>query len=1142
MHGQTEDGLICPRCERSIAADQSYCGSCGTQVRNLCLHCAHRNSLEQDFCGGCGRLLTRRAAGATRSGARLGYTPRHLTDQVLFARSPLEGERKDVTVLFVDVHGSMELALGVDPEEWHRILDRFFAILTAGVHRFEGTINQYTGDGIMALFGAPIAYESHAQRACYAALHIAEQLHHYAQELRRTSSLDFAVRMGISSGEVVVGSIGDDLRMDYTAQGYTVGLAARIMSVAEAGKVYLTADTARRVDGFLELDDLGEFHLKGLPDPVRTFALRGPGPLRARFDAARVRGLSKFVGRQPELLDLGRALEDVIAGQGCVVGVVGGAGIGKSRLCHEFLSMCRLRGLRIDQARCVGHGASLPFMPVIELLRSYFDLDASESTEQARERLDARLRAVPGISELAHDRICELLKLRAAKEPHPDVRSELPPRNVFAALGAAVAAAIADRPRILLLEDLHWIDTGSDAFLSTLVDAVRTVPILLLLNFRPEHGVAWSGEAHYRSLRLEPLDAGASQQLLGDLLGEAAVSEDVKARIQERAGGNPFFLEELVRALVESPIGSSGLGVGLPASVRAVVAARIDRLSPRDKAVLQAAAVVGERLSDDLVARIVELPEPEFRDAWNNLVECELIREAVDDDACFQYPIVQEVAYHSQLSGRRERTHHRVAEALEVAGSDLQQHAPVLAHHWVQAGDLRRGAQWHARAARGLEGLDPRGAARHWQEVLALLEPLDEFPENSTLRAESCLKLVSLWDHAGLSSDRIARAFEQGRALLETNDDRASRLQLYRSYALRELVEGSALEANRWLGEAIQIADERGDPALSLVLRTWRALAELLSGNLSSALSAVEAISIETEGDVSRGARELGRAPVEELIQYVHPRDQSLTRGLSPYAVAQSIRGTALWRRGDLAGAERTFDRLLHLAVELRDPTLRAHAYHSRARVAIVRGDATQAERWARNGIELCEEAKLFHHAAHGYVELGRAQNVTGDHAGAIESLEHALRSARRDRLLLSVPEIQTELAIAYAGAGQSAHAVSLAQDAVGSACTRDLRLLECDALLALSRALLRFDAMHSRAEIEAGLAEVEKRARETGAWASFDPHVERVRGDLACALRDPAGARRHWDRAVVAHRAIGAVGAAERLEASYADRRAPRP
>jgi len=391
--------MDCSSCGFENPQNMRFCGACGATLPLACAGCGAVNPVSFKFCGGCGAEI--KGLGARGSGLRdsrstitpnlLSYTPRHLADKILTSRATLEGERKQVTVLFADVKGSMELAEQVDPEEWHKILDKFFHILTDGVHRFEGTVNQYTGDGIMALFGAPIAHEDHAQRACYAALHLRDELRRYAQELRREHGFDFAVRIGLNSGEVVVGKIGDDLRMDYTAQGHTVGLAARMEHIAAADQIYLTAHTAALVSGYFTLRDLGEFRIKGVREPLRVHALEGVGAVRTRLERSQARGLSRFVGRVREMESLQVALAHACEGQGQVVGIVGAAGVGKSRLCLEFAEQVSAKSIAIQQAHCPPHGKVIPLLPALELMRGIFGITERDAPQAARERIAGRL-------------------------------------------------------------------------------------------------------------------------------------------------------------------------------------------------------------------------------------------------------------------------------------------------------------------------------------------------------------------------------------------------------------------------------------------------------------------------------------------------------------------------------------------------------------------------------------------------------------------------------------------------------------------------------------------------------------------------------------------------------------------------------
>src|SRR5215470_14585904 len=485
----------------------------GTTGRMRCPSCGHEGRPAARFCDACGQPM------AGPAGDRRPRTPPDLAEKILGSRSHLEGERKQVTVLFADVKGSMELAEQVDPEAWHQILDGFFAILAAGVHRFEGTVNQFTGDGIMALFGAPIAHEDHAQRACHAALHLAAELRRYAHDLRRERGLSFSVRMGLNSGDVVVGAIGDDLRMDYTAQGHTVGLAQRMEQLAEPGRIYLTEHTARLVAGFFRLDELGQFSVKGVRTPVRVFALEGVGPLRTRLERSRARGFSRFVGRDAETATLDAALERAQAGRGGVVDVVAEAGVGKSRLCFEFTARARARGVAVHEGHCVAHGKMVPFLPVLELLRGYFGVGEPDGDDTARRKIAGTVLLLDPELTTSLPLLFDFLGVPDPGRRVPRMDPEARQRQLFALVRRLIEVRSGREPTVILVEDLHWIDAGSEALLVALVERVAATRTLLLTTSRPEYHPAWGGTASAVDLRLVPLGREATAALLGDLLG-----------------------------------------------------------------------------------------------------------------------------------------------------------------------------------------------------------------------------------------------------------------------------------------------------------------------------------------------------------------------------------------------------------------------------------------------------------------------------------------------------------------------------------------------------------------------------------------------------------------------------------------------
>jgi class 3 adenylate cyclase len=716
--------MRCPHCRHENRGDARFCGECGTSLDSMaCPRCGTLNPARQKFCDSCGASLAASAGAAATTRDARAYTPRHLVEKILTTRSALEGERKHVSVLFADVVDSMRLAEGLDAEEWHRILDRVFDILARGVHRFEGTINQFTGDGVMALFGAPVAHEDHAQRACHAAISAMEELHAYASTLR-THGLELSVRMGLNSGEVVVGKIGDDLRMDYTAQGHCVGLAARMEQLAAPGTVLLTEHTARLVEGFFALADLGPRAMKGVSAPVRVFQLRKIGPVRTRLDASELRGLSRLIGREAELAWLESILSRAIESNGQVVGVVGDAGVGKSRLCLEFSQRCRARGIAVYEVHCPAHGTTVPWLAIRELLQSYLALDQVEGVEPIRRSVAQQLRALDAGFEDAIPLVLEVLGVGDAAAPDDS------PQSVATRLAAFMRRFVrlrsAHEPVVLLLDDAHWIDRASDELVREVGASVRDTRTLLLANFRPEYRPAWIGGSHYQQLALSPLGEGASRELVQDLLGSDGSLGEVSALIRERTAGNPFFTEEVVHALAASGslIGERGAyrlmapvdTLALPETVQSLLAARIDRLDEQAKHLLQAAAVIGKQFDEPLLGEVSGLDGHDLNAALGALQDGEFMRLVTPSprpEYAFKHPLMRDVAYRSQLAERRARLHAAVATALEKLREDrLGEHASLIAHHWEASGLRLQAARWKRRAALKVANIRVKGQGR----------------------------------------------------------------------------------------------------------------------------------------------------------------------------------------------------------------------------------------------------------------------------------------------------------------------------------------------------------------------------------------------------------------------------------------------
>ena len=681
------------------------------------------------------------APAGTPAPAPRAYTPPYLAEKILTSRSALEGERKQVTVLFADLKGSMELLADRDPEEARQLLDPVLERMMAAVHRYEGTVNQVMGDGIMALFGAPIAHEDHAVRACYAALAMQEAIRRYSAEGRRAHGLKVQIRVGLNSGEVVVRAIGNDLHMDYSAIGQTTHLAARMEQLAPPGTIRLTAATLRLAERWVQVTPLGPVPVKGLSAPVEVCELVGAGPARTRLQAFAARGLTPFVGRQAELAALHQALERAEAGHGQVVAVIGEPAMGKTRLFHEFTQASRPQGWLRLESSATSYGQATPSLPVIDLLKAYFQLEDRDDGRRIREKLTGRLLTLDPALGPSVPAFLALLEV-PVEDPHWQAL-EPPQRRqrTLDALKRLLLRESQEQPLLLVFENLHWIDAETQAFLDGLVESLPAARLLLLVNYRPEYQHGWSTKTYYTQLRLDPLPPASAEAMLHSLLGNDADLEPLTQRLIEWTQGNPFFLEESGRTLVETQVlvGTPGAyrlaralpSIQVPTTVQAVLAARIDRLPPEEKQLLQTAAVIGTEVPLALLQAIAEVPEAPLRLGLTHLQAAEFLYETrlfPDIEYTFKHALTQQVAYETLLQERRRALHARIVEALEaLAGDRVAEQVERLAHHalrgevWDKALAYLRQAGAKAAARSGY-----REAVTSFEQALMVVKHLPE--------------------------------------------------------------------------------------------------------------------------------------------------------------------------------------------------------------------------------------------------------------------------------------------------------------------------------------------------------------------------------------------------------------------------------
>ena len=1096
--------MLCANCGHENREEARFCGECGGALAStsVCPGCGAQNPSGQTFCDACGHALSHPgSSAAAQEGTPAGSgpasqrdprarTPEHLAEKIRDARADLDGERKQVTVLFADVIGSMDLAERTDPELWRSIMDRFFTILCDGVHRFEGTVDKFTGDGIMALFGAPLAHEDHAQRACWAALTLQRELAAYATEVRRTEGLSFSVRMGINSGEVVVGQIGEDLRVEYTAVGHTVGLAQRMESLAEPDKAYLTDETAKLVAGYLDLDDLGEFDVKGVSEPVRVHALAGAGGAHSRLDISRARGFTTFVGRGDELATLEAALEQSQNGSGAVVGVVGEAGVGKSRLCHEFVERCRRQGIPVYEAQGQAHGREIPFLPVLQMMRSYFDIAESDSDQQAREKIAGRMLLLDDAFAESLPLLFDFLAVPDPHRPAPHMDPDARQRALLEMVKRLVHTSGQSNPGINLLEDAHWFDPGTELFVTQFVEAIQASRTLAILNFRPEYSAPWMRKSYYRQISLAPLGAEAIKALLAELLGEHPSLNGLPDLIQERTAGNPFFIEEVVRALAESGNLEGKRGdyrlvrpvddAAVPPTVNTILAARIDRLSEREKSLLQSASVIGREFSEPVLARAAVLGDGELEPALRALIaaeflyEQELYPEAV---YAFKHPLTQEVAYNSQLGERRAAVHRRIADALEELYPDkLDERAALLAQHWEAAGDPLAAAQWSARAASWVGLNDIAEALRHWRKVSELVETLPDSAESNALALGARLARLNYGWRLGISEQEATAHYEAGRELAERSGDRVNLLLITALYATVRGFAGNVDEYSELAEEVNRLTIEIGDPGLRVAMATVTAYARWVRGRLAEALSVLdEAIAMGTEDPALGGGINL----------------------VCPYATCLWMRGMILVSMGYPEEAASSVEHAMRAAREQGDLEAEGWTHNTHIWLARSAGQTELALGHATQGYELAERIGDAFSRIWALYNVGYARLMVGETSEALATIERSIELGREARTALELESLRVSgLSEALLGAGDAGRALEAAQESVRLARERGNESMLAICYRVLAEALLASNGPGRVAAAQEALEKATAAAEATG-FRSELPFIERAREKL---------------------------------------------
>ncbi|MBW2115470.1 MAG: AAA family ATPase [Deltaproteobacteria bacterium] len=803
-----------------------FCEECGAKLELTCPNCGAKIPLSGKFCGECGHNL--RESQDTPSldySEPQSYTPKFLADKILTTRSSVEGEKKLVTVFFGDIANYTSISEGFDPEEVHQIMEGTFKILMDEIHKYEGTINQFTGDGVMALFGAPIAQEDHAQKACRASLSVQRAMEDYGEKIKRDASVDFKMRIGLNSGTVVVGSIGDDLRMDYTAIGDTTNLASRLETLAAPGTILVSASTQKLARDFFEFKSLGKIEIKGKTEKQEAFQLIKPSAVETRISASIVKGLTRFVGRKSSLAVLKEPFEKVVTGSGQVVGVVGEAGVGKSRLLLEFKNQLPADGFTYLEGRCLQYGGSIMYMPILDILRSYFDIREGDREFIVKKKIVGRtVELDEKFSESSLPVFQELLSLPVDDENFSKLEPRQKRERIFESIRDLLIRVSQEKPLVLTVEDLHWIDKTSEEFIDYLIGWLANTRIMLILLYRPEYNHQWGSKSFYTKIGLNQLSPASSTELVQAVLEGGEVVPELRELILQRAAGNPLFMEEFTHTLLENGsiekkdntyvLSRKGLDLQVPDTIQGIIAARMDRLENNLKRTMQVASVIGRDFAFRILQTITGMRE-DLKSHLLNLQGLEFIYEKSlfpELEYIFKHALTQEVAYNSLLLKRRREIHERIGKAIEdIYPERLEEFYEMLAYHFSKSENFEKAYEYLKLAGnKATRNYSHRDAFNLFKKAINTLNRLPETDENKREQIEIRLLMVIPMITLSYPEDSLT-ILREGESLAKEAGDEKSLVSFYRSLSYYYSVKEDPLLGIKYAEDSFREAEKIQD-------------------------------------------------------------------------------------------------------------------------------------------------------------------------------------------------------------------------------------------------------------------------------------------------------------------------------------------
>jgi predicted ATPase/class 3 adenylate cyclase len=1067
--------MLCTSCGFENPGGANFCGQCGTKFETKCQNCGKENPLTHKFCYVCGHRLSESAKVKANLDDPQSYIPKHLAEKILSNRASLEGERKQVTVLFADVSGFTALSEKLDPEDVRTIMNRCFEIIIEEVHRYEGIINQFTGDGVMSIFGAPVALEDHPYRAVNAALAIQRGLKKYGEELKKESGIDLRMRIGLNTGLVVVGKIGTDLRMDYTAMGDTTNLASRLETLAEPGTILIGDNTHRLIKDKFNTKSLGGLQVKGKEAPVKAYQVLSLMRSTTPLDIAKERGLTRFVGREKEIDTFKHRLTKAIEGLGQVVVIVGEPGLGKSRLIYEFRRSIDEKSTTYLEARCLSYGKSTPYLPVIELLKSNFRVEVGDEEHTIRQKFEASIKRMDPNLEWTLPYFYHLLSLRGKEHALRELDETEIKRRTYEAIKAVTLRGSQSRPLFFVIENVHWMDSASEQFLNYLVGSIARSSIMMVVSSRPGYVPSFTDKSYYTQITLSPLSDMDCDTMLKDLLKAENISAELRELVLSKCEGNPFYLEEVVKDFLEEGIIRQANGkyvlikeaskLRVPGTIHNVIMSRIDRLDENLKKTLQYASVIGREFPLGLLKQITRFGE-EIHEYLGKLKGSELIYEKgiyPEPEYLFKHALTQEATYNTMLLSKRRELHGSIGKVLEELHRErLEDYYETLAYHFHLGDNKEKALKFSTLAGdKSFRLHSTREAKDYYEKGIKLTEEMTNNRKNQLTKIDLTLKLVKALRFFE-SPEQTLRVLKEVEELARKLGDQKALAKILSSIGLLAVISGKNQEDGIKYGEqSLKLASRLKDDKL-----------------ISSAYYSLSLAYYFTRY-------------IPKTIEIIK-KSYNFNKKTGDFFEASHcllILGLSYWHGGNYVGGTRYLKEARKLAEERKAPTMVAHTYCGHGGYGLFYGNIKEGIEDCQRGMELFEGlGDLYYYLITSGCYWYGYYKTTGDKE-AIKHLEGIIKTKEDKNMWIWQPMLYSYLSDIYTDLNELSLALEFSKKAIDIAQKAGNKLEEGRAWIALGNVYLKkkpIDWHNAEESFEESVKSFEKIGAKSGLGMSY--------------------------------------------------------